>query len=196
MSDSTQFQLQWRGSKKGPLDLPAIKEALKSGDIHSMHQIEVDGEWQTLRDFIEAEYLRDKAAAREASKIAKWPDPQRQENSRPPIPMPLRRGARPLEDVIPKYQRVSGSVLRRSRRSSSLPTVDGLADSAMNAVDERDDLLRPSSQSGSGAGSLEWRHIGMALLLLASIVAAGFGSFAIVKVLTTPAVHGRSASGR
>lgn len=195
MSDSTQFQLRWRGSHKGPLNLPAIKEALKSGDIHSMHQIEVDGEWLTLRDFLEAEYLREKSAAREASKIAKWPGPQRPENSRPPIPMPLRRGARPLEDVIPKYQRVSGSVLRRSRRASSLPTVDGMTDGGAGTVDESDDILRPHSQGGS-AGALEWRHVGMALLLLASIIAAGFGSFAIVKVLTTPAVHGRSASGR
>lgn len=196
MSDSPQFQLQWRGSRKGPLDLPAIKEALKSGDLHSMYQIDVDGEWQTLRDFLEAEYVREKAAAREASKIAKWPAPQRRENSRPQIPMPLRRSARPLDEVIPKYQRVGASRLRRSRHSSTLPNVDGLSVISPGTIDEHDDTPRSHSSSGSGVHSLEWRHIGMALLLLASIVAAGFGSFAIVKVLTTPAVHGRSSSGR
>ena len=37
-----------------PWNLAAIKEALKSGDIHSLYQIEADGRQQPLRDFLEA----------------------------------------------------------------------------------------------------------------------------------------------
>ena len=49
----TQYQLQWRGRSIGPWTLVQIREALDSGEIHSLHRICVNGDWLTLRDYLE-----------------------------------------------------------------------------------------------------------------------------------------------
>lgn len=46
------YNLQWRGAAKGPWTLVHIKQALQSGDIHSLYQIQTDQGWLPLRDFL------------------------------------------------------------------------------------------------------------------------------------------------
>jgi hypothetical protein len=46
------YHLQWRGTPKGPWTLADIKQALQSGDIHSLYQIQTDKGWLPLRDFL------------------------------------------------------------------------------------------------------------------------------------------------
>jgi hypothetical protein len=52
MSLTELYHLQWRGTTKGPWTLAFIKEALESGDIHSLYQIQTDKGWLPLRDFL------------------------------------------------------------------------------------------------------------------------------------------------
>lgn len=49
----TQHQLQWRGRAVGPWSLAQIREALEAGTIHSLYRICVEGEWMSLRDYLE-----------------------------------------------------------------------------------------------------------------------------------------------
>jgi hypothetical protein len=46
------YHLQWRGTPKGPWTLAYIQQALQSGDIHSLYQIQTDKGWLPLRDFL------------------------------------------------------------------------------------------------------------------------------------------------
>jgi hypothetical protein len=52
MSES-QHQLQWRGRTVGPWTLAQIREGLDTGEIHSLYRVCVNGEWLTLRDYLE-----------------------------------------------------------------------------------------------------------------------------------------------
>lgn len=52
MSD-THHQLQWRGRIVGPWTLAQIREGLDTGEIHSLYRVGVNGEWLTLRDYLE-----------------------------------------------------------------------------------------------------------------------------------------------
>lgn len=47
------YTLQWRGRQTEPMSLDVIREALETGDIHSMYQIDDHGRWRLLRDFLE-----------------------------------------------------------------------------------------------------------------------------------------------
>lgn len=47
-------QLQWCGRAVGPWTMTQIREALVSGEIHSLYQIHVTGQWLVLRDYLEA----------------------------------------------------------------------------------------------------------------------------------------------
>jgi hypothetical protein len=48
-----QHPLKWRGRAYGPWTLPQIREALTTGEVHSLYQIQVDGHWLPLRDYLE-----------------------------------------------------------------------------------------------------------------------------------------------
>jgi hypothetical protein len=54
MSSSNDFRLRWKGTVTGPFSLSRISEMLRSGEISLLHNIEVDGNWQTLRDYFRA----------------------------------------------------------------------------------------------------------------------------------------------
>lgn len=66
--------LRWKGRVTGPHALPDIRAALAAGEISRVHQIEVQGEWRPLEDF-----LRE---ADSAPPPAKPHGPQRSEEER------------------------------------------------------------------------------------------------------------------
>jgi len=73
----TQHQLQWRGRSIGPWTLVQIREALESGEIHSLYSICISGEWMTLRDYLEqvdAVELQRRAAELGAASRPKEPE--------------------------------------------------------------------------------------------------------------------------
>lgn len=47
-------QLQWRGQAAGPWTIAQIREALASGEVHSLYQIHVEGRWLPLREHLES----------------------------------------------------------------------------------------------------------------------------------------------
>ena len=55
MSAESQHQLQWRGKNYGPWTYAEIQERLREGEIHSLHQVQVNGTWLLLRDYIETQ---------------------------------------------------------------------------------------------------------------------------------------------
>lgn len=142
MADQAQYFVQWRGGKQGPWDLTTIRAALRSGEIHSMYQIESGGQWQPLREFLEGQPTTniESSWTTEPSAAPQVPHEQEMQNS------------------------------WRSHR------------------------LRSKLSQAARSEHMEWRHVGIALLLLLGIAAGGFGSCAIVKAVTAPAVEGKSAS--
>jgi len=54
MSQTSQYRLRWKGSVSGPYSLSRISEMLQAGEISLLHNIEVEGRWQTLRDYFRA----------------------------------------------------------------------------------------------------------------------------------------------
>lgn len=48
-----QYLLLWKGRQTGPFSIGQIRERLLAGDINRMHQIQVDGRWQILDEYLE-----------------------------------------------------------------------------------------------------------------------------------------------
>ena len=52
-TQETQFFLLWKGRQSGPFPLTLIREQLSSGEISRMHQINFNGKWIVLDEFLE-----------------------------------------------------------------------------------------------------------------------------------------------
>lgn len=197
MTDSDTYKLQWRGGKKGPWALGEIQSALKSGDVHSLYQIEVDGQWQLLREFLDVLHVKQKEAARQSNlrparpagirKLDPWPSP-------PECVQPCSsNGASHVRaPMIPE----SSLPYTRNKKPSLYPTrgrakhhLDTAADSANGEYSS--DMTYHSFPRPEGS-QMEWRHVGLAVLLLLSIVFGGIGSYAIVKMISAPTIQSRS----
>ena len=48
-----QYSLLWKGRQSGPFSLAAIREKLGSGEISRMHQVNFNGRWMVLDEFLE-----------------------------------------------------------------------------------------------------------------------------------------------
>lgn len=142
MTDLTPYYLQWRGGKQGPWSLAAIQAALRSGEIHSMYQIEVAGQWLPLRDFLESRQAKGWASSPSTEPQATSPAPNE----------PCRQS--------PSYS----------------------------------PELRTEFPQTVRTDHMEWRHVGIAVLMLLGIAAGGFGSCAIVKAVAAPAGEAKTAS--
>lgn len=57
--------LQWRGQRLGPWSLDEINRSLETGQIHSLYQVHVEGEWKTLRDYLAEQDLTASTQRRE-----------------------------------------------------------------------------------------------------------------------------------
>lgn len=60
------FSLMWKGRPSGPFSLAAIRERLKAGEISRMHQINVNGKWMILDEFLELQDGADPEAKKRA----------------------------------------------------------------------------------------------------------------------------------
>jgi Domain of unknown function (DUF4190) len=47
------FLLRWKGTESGPLSIHEIREQLEAGEISRLHQVQVNGRWKLLDDFVE-----------------------------------------------------------------------------------------------------------------------------------------------
>lgn len=52
MAPTNAFRLRWKGAVTGPFPLARVVELLRAGEISLLHNIEVDGRWMTLRDYL------------------------------------------------------------------------------------------------------------------------------------------------
>ncbi|NBV49553.1 MAG: hypothetical protein EBR95_11070 [Verrucomicrobia bacterium] len=52
MAPTNAFRLRWKGAVTGPFPLARVQELLRAGEISLLHNIEVDGRWMTLRDYL------------------------------------------------------------------------------------------------------------------------------------------------
>lgn len=142
MTDLAQYYLQWRGGKQGPWDLATIRTALRSGEIHSMYQIEAAGQWLPLREFLESRQAKGRTSS---------------PNTEP-------------------------------QATSSSQNAAGLQSPL------RSELLRTEFSQAARPDHMEWRHVGIAVLMLLGIAVGGFGSCAIVKAVSAPASETKTAS--
>ena len=79
MSHPQRYFVQWHGRTQGPWTLGRLKSALQAGEINSMYQVQTDGGWLALRDFLESQDPRDtenivldeQAAAKQFETVAK-----------------------------------------------------------------------------------------------------------------------------
>jgi hypothetical protein len=79
MSHPQRYFVQWHGRTQGPWTLGRLKSALQAGEINSMYQVQTDGGWLALRDFLESQAPRDtentvldeQAAAKQFETVAK-----------------------------------------------------------------------------------------------------------------------------
>lgn len=73
MSESSgTYLLLWKGTQSGPFGLEEIRSKLEAGDISRMHQIQVNGGWQILDEFLSklraAELEKQRAESRQRLK--------------------------------------------------------------------------------------------------------------------------------
>jgi uncharacterized RDD family membrane protein YckC len=52
MSSSDVYHLKWKGQRSGPFSLREIDEKVQRREVSSLHEIEVDGKWVTVRAFM------------------------------------------------------------------------------------------------------------------------------------------------
>ena len=48
-----QFSLLWKGRQSGPFSVAEIREKLSSGEVSRMHQVNFNGKWIVLDEFLE-----------------------------------------------------------------------------------------------------------------------------------------------
>lgn len=77
--------LSWQGRVSGPFSPGEIRELLKKGKIHSLHKVQVGGNWVLLRDHLAGENRRERKAAQAAAATRHLADAARQGNV-PPLP--------------------------------------------------------------------------------------------------------------
>jgi hypothetical protein len=187
MAESETFRIQWRGTKKGPWDLAAIKSALKAGDVHSMYQIEAGGQWQPLRDFLEVRQAKERTGRTAADVPAKHEQHEASSGSGRSVPPEMHTVNLELRPALwpPLYY---DRPLKRSHNS--------MLRSPVFTRQTRQKLVEPTSKSDEAEPDsavktehMEWKHVGMAMLFLLGIAAAGFGSYYCVQALR-PSAHG------
>jgi hypothetical protein len=130
--NQTLHQLQWRGRAVGPWTLPQIREALVSGEIHSLYLIQVMGQWLTLRDHLEA--LDATELERRAAQLGARLREKKAEQG-----MPAQRIGR-------NFKGLEGAIVKRNAFGNPPPVFvkPGSRDSAMR---DMDDLLTPISDT-------------------------------------------------
>ncbi len=57
------FLLRWKGVESGPFSIGEIRERLTDGDISRLHQVQVNGGWKLLDDFLEQHPAEEREAA-------------------------------------------------------------------------------------------------------------------------------------
>lgn len=57
------FLLRWKGVESGPFSLREIGERLAHGEISRLHQVQVNGAWKVLDDFLEQHPIEEREAA-------------------------------------------------------------------------------------------------------------------------------------
>ena len=60
--EQNQFYLLWKGKQSGPFSPEEIQTQLVNGDISRMHQINVDGRWVVVDEFLEKVYIPQREA--------------------------------------------------------------------------------------------------------------------------------------
>ena len=61
--DAATFLLRWKGAESGPFSLQEIGERLANGEISRLHQVQVNGSWKLLDDFLEQHPIEEREAA-------------------------------------------------------------------------------------------------------------------------------------
>ena len=61
-----QFLLLWKGRQSGPFSVAVIREKLSSGEVSRMHQVNFNGRWIVLDEFLEKHGGGDPEAQRQA----------------------------------------------------------------------------------------------------------------------------------
>ena len=61
-----QFSLLWKGRQSGPFSVAEIREKLSSGEVSRMHQVNFNGKWIVLDEFLEKHGGGDPEAQRRA----------------------------------------------------------------------------------------------------------------------------------
>lgn len=118
MATSDSYHLKWKGQQSGPFSLREIEEKVQRREISSMHEIEVGGNWITMRAF-----MARRAAPAALQATVPVPQTSLPPPSAPPPPLgvaPLPRDARPAGEVkVP--QAVGNS---RAAHPASYPAAD------------------------------------------------------------------------
>lgn len=57
------FLLRWKGVESGPFSIEEIRERLTDGEISRLHQVQVNGAWKLLDDFLELHPAEEREAA-------------------------------------------------------------------------------------------------------------------------------------
>lgn len=68
MSLPNQFHVRWRGQVSGPFSREAILQKLDDHEIGVWHEVQHDGEWMTLEEFLEGERKEKQRAAAASAK--------------------------------------------------------------------------------------------------------------------------------
>lgn len=90
MTADSKFLLLWRGISHGPWTDEEIQKRLSDGEIHSLFQIQVAGEWMPLREHLE----KTQAASLQQRALEMAARIRQQESEKPETERPNTRGGR------------------------------------------------------------------------------------------------------
>ena len=116
MAKPNQFRLRWKGAITGPFALMRISEMLRSGEISLVHNIEVNDNWTTLRD-----YFRTLGNERPGGFLPPvFVNSDNQGQDQPPLP-PGAPGSQANTAIPPQHnQNAAGEALERNVREGYL----------------------------------------------------------------------------
>jgi|GEM_PF-5252116 len=89
MTRQTGYRVRWKGKETGPHTVSEIRELLDIGEFGLMHEVHADGEWITLRRFLETLEHQPSPAPPSPAPVASSPAPTTPIPAAPLEPTPL-----------------------------------------------------------------------------------------------------------
>lgn len=140
LSKMNSYRIKWKGRESGPYTETELRDMLANREIRNLHEVEVEGEWVTIRRFFKSRDLSEEEPL-EISSSATTPPPKS-----PPIPVaPESKSATPT----PPFQKADPPDLPKPENASPVQEALNREEESALALNSEDGNTPPLSKKSA-----------------------------------------------